>query len=1024
MARTTTTTGEVGRHLRQLFDAGSAVGLSDGELLERFAAAGDDAGRCESAFEAIVARHGPAVLSVCRQVLGDSHAAEDAFQATFLVLVRRSGSLRIRAGGSLGAWLYGVACRTAMKARKATMRRRVRERRAARPEARAGTAIAEVEAADAGIALHAEVVRLPARYREAVVLCYFEGRTHDEAAATIGCPVGTVRGRLARARDLLRGRLTRRGLAPSMAGLTTAGLEARAVAIVPPSLLRATLGAALDQAHAGAARSMIAVLQGIAASRPTSAITIAAAVGLVAVGIALRMATGSPVASGPIAPVAPIAAAAETPAPDEPLGDPLPPHGRVRLGSDAFRHGVEVNEVFVPRDGKRLVTIDSDRVIHIWDAATGRSLHRIELAGRNFARIALSPDGKTIATTEPSPEHRLRLWDVATGRERRRLHTPRDESCDCPIFTPDGRSLITLGSVRQGEREPGQSPRCFDIRDLTASGARRRQLVGNWGGIWEFDVSPDGRTIAAIDDRVYVGGRAVLNRPHGVAMRGAIDLVDIATGRLRLVLGAEGLSIRSQAFSPDSTYLAVGFDDGTVRVYDTADGRERLPRMVHRVPVGPPPPRSDPEEERRMQASGRWSPLPISSAYANWLEVIDALAFSPDGKILAGGSRLAAVTPSRGSLFFWDFARGDELRRVEGFPAGPISLAFSADGRTIAVAGTNEPRPRIWEVATGREVLPQAGHLRAILALAISPRDGTVFTGGRDGTVRRWDASTGRELAVIARFEGRTVDRLAIAPDGRTLVIQGNFGDPVVWSVAEGRELAHLAGFAGGTPLLFPIACSPDGRSALFGRTIWDLATGERRAELHIRDDPGPVSVWVSLYHPDGRPILSTGPGFIWAWDAATGEDQGVVMRNEALRYGLAAISPDGHLLATSPLLHLTDPEPAERWIDLWDLSTGREAARLPAHGGAGRGLAFSPDGRLLVEFRSDNSAISNASEPDPREPAIWIWNIAARRELREFNGHRGRVNAAAFTPDGRALITAGDEGTAMVWDISDLAGR
>ncbi|MHB1561663.1 MAG: RNA polymerase sigma factor, partial [Isosphaeraceae bacterium] len=138
MARTTTTTGEVGRHLRQLFDAGSAVGLGDGELLDRFAAAGDDAGRRESAFEAIVARHGSTVLSVCRQVLGDNHAAEDAFQATFLVLVRRSRSLRIRAGGSLGSWLHGVAYRTALKARKQTMRRRARESRVSRPEARAG----------------------------------------------------------------------------------------------------------------------------------------------------------------------------------------------------------------------------------------------------------------------------------------------------------------------------------------------------------------------------------------------------------------------------------------------------------------------------------------------------------------------------------------------------------------------------------------------------------------------------------------------------------------------------------------------------------------------------------------------------------------------------------------------------------------------------------------------------------------------------------------------------------------------
>ena len=113
-------------------------------------------------------------------------------------------SLRMREGGSLGAWLHGVAYRTALKARKGAARRRAREHRVARPEARAGLAVAAVERDDLGAALHAEVTRLPAKYRDPVVLCYFEGRTHDEAAATLNWPVGTVRCRLSRARDLLR----------------------------------------------------------------------------------------------------------------------------------------------------------------------------------------------------------------------------------------------------------------------------------------------------------------------------------------------------------------------------------------------------------------------------------------------------------------------------------------------------------------------------------------------------------------------------------------------------------------------------------------------------------------------------------------------------------------------------------------------------------------------------------------------------------------------------------------------------
>ncbi len=122
----------VQRQLHQLLETGSAVGLTDGQLLTRFATTrGTERDAAEAAFETILSRHGAMVHAVCRQLLGDVHAAEDAFQATFLVLVRRAATLRIREQRSLGPWLYGVAYRTALKARKCAARRRVREERVA-----------------------------------------------------------------------------------------------------------------------------------------------------------------------------------------------------------------------------------------------------------------------------------------------------------------------------------------------------------------------------------------------------------------------------------------------------------------------------------------------------------------------------------------------------------------------------------------------------------------------------------------------------------------------------------------------------------------------------------------------------------------------------------------------------------------------------------------------------------------------------------------------------------------------------
>ena len=212
---------------------GSVVGLSDGELLGRFAARRDAGG--EAAFAALVARHGPMVLATCRGRLrrhpGD---ADDAFQATFLVLARRAGSVRV--DGSLGPWLHGVARRVATRA----LARRASAREVAGAPGDEPLAPPDAAALDARAVVAEEVGRLPAKYRDPVLLCHFEGLAHAEAAQRLGWPVGTVSGRLSRARDLLRDRLRRRGLIVPAAPLA-ADLGLGPAPAVPPALIRATL---------------------------------------------------------------------------------------------------------------------------------------------------------------------------------------------------------------------------------------------------------------------------------------------------------------------------------------------------------------------------------------------------------------------------------------------------------------------------------------------------------------------------------------------------------------------------------------------------------------------------------------------------------------------------------------------------------------------------------------------------------------------------------------------------------------
>ncbi|WP_435007877.1 RNA polymerase sigma factor [Tundrisphaera lichenicola] len=269
-------------NLHRLFQGGSVAGLSEGQLLDRFVETRD-----EIAFGAIVERHGPMVLGVCRGVLADPNDVEDAFQATFLVLVRKASRLRDR--DLLGPWLYGVARKVALRARADAVRRRVHERSGAdsRPQA---VATFDAELRELQSQVREEVHRLPANDRMAVVLCYLDGLTHEEAAERLGWPVGTVKGRLSRARDRLKVRLVRRGITlPAVASTLTRGT----LAAVPVRLVTSTTRAAAQLAAGQALKvgivsaQAIALMEGVIGTMFTTNLKIGGAVLLVSCTLAV-----------------------------------------------------------------------------------------------------------------------------------------------------------------------------------------------------------------------------------------------------------------------------------------------------------------------------------------------------------------------------------------------------------------------------------------------------------------------------------------------------------------------------------------------------------------------------------------------------------------------------------------------------------------------------------------------------------------------------------------------------------------
>ena len=326
---------------------------------------------------------------------------------------------------------------------------------------------AEATAADLRILVRNEVDRLPAKYREPVRLCYFEGRTHDGAAAELGWPVGTVRGRLSRARALLRTRLGRRGIGITPASLVAAlagGGDARAE--IPRLLRETTLAAATRDASVAAAVTALAmgVVRGLVAVAVVKAVAVALlVVSLVAAGAGIAVFAGreeprqgKPDPNGD-------QAEARAPAVDR-YGDPLPKGAIARLGTVRFRQSLldgsnYLSRVLFSPDGRSLVTVGRQGRVSIWESGSGRLVRSIKAT-----EAAIAPDGKSLATARTGL---VQLWDFADGREAATGRAPtRRSNTISSRSRPTGRSwspsassaTSPRGKPRRSRWSPGTPP--------------------------------------------------------------------------------------------------------------------------------------------------------------------------------------------------------------------------------------------------------------------------------------------------------------------------------------------------------------------------------------------------------------------------------------------------------------------------------------------------------------------------------------------------------------------------------------
>jgi WD40 repeat protein len=362
-----------------------------------------------------------------------------------------------------------------------------------------------------------------------------------------------------------------------------------------------------------------------------------------------------------------------------------------------------------------------------------------------------------------------------------------------------------------------------------------------------------------------------------------------------------------------------------------------------------------------------------------------AVSFSPNGKLLASGSFDQTVK-------LWDITTGKEIKIFTGHTDNVVGVSFSPNGKLLASAGADKI-VKLWDISTGKEIKTFTGHTSSVLSASFSPDGKLLASASLDKTVKLWDTTTGKQIKTLTGHTAR-VCGVSFSPNGK-LVTSGSADKTVkLWDISTGKEIKTLTGH---TDEIWRVSFSPDGKlvaSASFDKTVklWDTATGKQIKTLTGHK----AKIWGVSFSPDGKLVTSASlDKTVKLWDTTTGKAIKTLTGHTNRVYAVS-FSLDGKLLASGS---------ADNTVKLWDTTTGKPIKTLTGHTSAVLSVSFSPDSKLLATASNDNT--------------VKLWDIATGKPIRNLTGHTTSVVGVSFSPDGKLLASGSNDNTVKLWDTT-----